>query len=291
MRVFGKPMAICAAMCVQLSASPVAAKAAEPLDLARQGAWEVNYDVDACHLIGSFGQGRDRIVARFSRFSPGDSFYLDLFGQPVRTSGLQVSASVDFGPTANPREIRALAGNSGDLPLLKLGQLNLLDTAPEHSVPRPAISPEQEAAVTYLDLGLRSVRYRLALGAMQKTMQSLRACSTDLVQFWGYDPAQQATLSRWPTPKTLPGSWLRSRDYPTDPLANGQSSVIQFRLGVDESGRVVGCHIQQQTKGEDFAKRTCELLTRRATFDPALDAAGKPIRSFYVSRVFWLAPS
>ena len=67
------------ALAVMQLAAPLGAKTSEPIPLAKQGPWEINYDIDACHLIAKFGGEGNWIIARFSRFAPGDLFYLDLF--------------------------------------------------------------------------------------------------------------------------------------------------------------------------------------------------------------------
>ena len=279
------------ALAVMQLAAPLGAKTSEPIPLAKQGPWEINYDIDACHLIAKFGGEGNWIIARFSRFAPGDLFYLDLFGQRLSASNLQSAVTIDFGPVVDRRRIEAMAGTSGKIPMLKLGGMLLADNpaaAPEET-DQPALGRDQEAAVTWLDLGLRARTYRLELGAMDKPMEALRTCNADLIKFWGYAPAEQATLSRRATPIGTPGNWLTSSDYPSAAISGGRSAVLQVRLEVDESGAVSGCHIQLQTRGDDFARQTCALITRRAKFLPALDKDGKPIRSFYVSAVRWVA--
>ena len=112
----------------------------------------------------------------------------------------------------------------------------------------------------------------------------------DLVRTWGLDPTVQASLSRRATPLRSPGEWLRSADYPGPMMFKGNQALVQFRLEVDELGAVTNCHIQGHTKPEGFADLTCKLIIKRAKFQPALDAAGKPAKSYYVNRVHWLIP-
>jgi hypothetical protein len=70
---------------------------------------------------------------------------------------------------------------------------------------------------------------------------------------------------------------------------NGHNGLVQFRLDVDPGGKVAGCFILSRTSPDDFADITCRAMTRRARLQPALDAKGKPIRSYYVNKVIWLA--
>lgn len=62
---------------------------------------------------------------------------------------------------------------------------------------------------------------------------------------------------------------------------------MQFRLDVDPEGKVAACHILARTDPDDFSKLTCKLMSGRARFIPALDAQGKPVKSFFVSKFSW----
>jgi len=277
-----------ALVAASLAAAPAIAKPREPIPLPLQGKWEINYDVDACHLIASFGPEKERLIARFSRFSPGDWFYLDLFGKPLRSTELQQNVKVGFGPDENFRQVTAIAGKAGALAMLKFGVLDLLDRAGDAQDIAVAVTPEQERAVRTLTVTLGSKVWRLELGPMDGPMRALRTCNDDLIKYWGYDPVQQASLGRRPEPVTVPGTWLDSADYPQTALVRGASGVVQFRLDVQADGSVGGCHVQARTNPDEFADRSCRLLTKRARFRPALDHAGIPVRSYFVSRIYWM---
>jgi TonB family protein len=111
----------------------------------------------------------------------------------------------------------------------------------------------------------------------------------NLVKSWGYDPVEQAAALRPVSPITSPGTWLSGNDYPLNAVMNGHSGLVQFRLDVDAEGKVLGCFILSRTSPDDFADTTCRAMIRRARLQPALDAQGKPIRSYFVGKVVWLA--
>jgi protein TonB len=119
-------------------------------------------------------------------------------------------------------------------------------------------------------------------------MAQLRACQTDLLKSWGYDPAVQTTLTRPARPTSTAASWLKPDDYPAGAISLGQNGIVQFRLDVDADGKILGCHVLARTSPDVFADTTCRAVTRRATLVPALDAGGKPVRSFYVAKVRWV---
>ena len=284
---------------IAVAASPIqAAKPLVPIPLAHVGPWEVNYDDDSCHLIGTFGSGDDRIIVRFTRYQPGDGFALALIGKPMRTSSASSRVKLDFGPQVDPQEHDSFNGTMGTTPAAFLLGLTLIDRpklakaatlADALKALEPTnITPEQEALVRDLTIltGNRK-SYRLALGSMAAPMRTLRGCTTDLVKHWGLDPTEQASLARRPTPISNPGSWMNSGDYPSAMLRIGGNGMVQFRLDISETGSIAACHIQSRTNPDAFADLSCKLISKRGRFTPALDRNGKPVKSYFVSSVRW----
>lgn len=267
------------------------AHATEPyiISLPKDGPWVADYDVDSCRLAARFGKGDEAIVALFTRYVPGNWFDLSLTGDRLKRGEAQVQIKVGFGPGQSMRDVLATSGTRGGKPALLLGS-NRLDgwTAPETRTDTepPPISVEQEAAVSQFTVQLNRARaYRLELGSMNRPMAEMRKCMDTLLTHWGYDPAVVATLTRPPTPTENPGTWASSTDYPSRALSKGLNGIVQFRLDVDEAGQVAGCRILARTDPDEFSVQTCKILSRRAHFLPALDAAGKPVKSFYVNKV------
>jgi TonB family protein len=108
------------------------------------------------------------------------------------------------------------------------------------------------------------------------------------VKSWGYDPAVQAALSRPVTRSNAPTDWLKDSDYPDEATRRGYNGLVQIRLDVDSSGKVTGCHVLNRTNPDVFADLTCRAVTKRAKLQPALDAAGQPVRSFEVYSIVWV---
>lgn len=283
---------------IAVVASPV--QAAKPVvPLAHVGRWEVNYDVDSCHLLGTFGSGDDKIIARFTRYQPGDAFSLTLIGKPMRSRSPSSQVKLDFSPLVDPQEYESFDGTMGQVPAAVFDGLTLVDKPKSAksttladalaALQTPGITPEQEALVGDLIIQTDNRKsYRLALGSMAAPMRTLRDCTTDLVRHWGLDPAEQASLTSTPTPIGEPGSWLRSNDYPAEMLGQLMGGLVQFRLDISETGSIAGCHIQSTTNPDAFAEHSCKLLSKRGRFNPALDRNDKPIKSYYVSSVRWM---
>lgn len=265
------------------------AQAPAPETLTRTGAWVVNYDRDACHLIAQFGTGEDMLIMRLTRYEPGDWFDLILYGERLASPEPRSDAKLDFGLRETPVKLQSMNGKSGKVPMMLLGTTRLDGwerSQPEES--GPPLSPQQEAAVSGVTVKLGGKKpFRLQFGSLAQPMAQLRACQADLLKSWGYDPAVQTSLSRPVQSANSPGGWLRPNDYPSAALANGHNGMVQFRLDVDADGSISGCHVLARTSPDVFADTTCRFVRRRAKLKPALDGGGKPVRSFYVQKVRW----
>jgi TonB family protein len=265
------------------------AKDREPDILAREGKWVVDYDRDACHLAAQFGKGEDAVVMRLTRYEPGDSFDFSLYGKRFRSNEPRVGAKLDFGIGSGPVAAEATTGTAGKLQALFFSSLRLDGWEHQSDADvRPQISPAQEASVKGVTVVVRGRRpLRLDFGSLARPMEQMRNCTANLVKSWGYDPAAQAALTRPAKPAGSPGDWLSSSDYPAGSLMMGHNGLVQFRLDVDAAGKVAGCFVLARTNPDDFADVTCRAVARRAKLEPALDAQGKPIRSYYVQKVHW----
>jgi hypothetical protein len=272
---------------VLVSAMPAAA-AREPEVLPLSSKWVVNYDENACHLAAQFGTGDDHVVARITRYRPGEQFDLALSGRRFRDMFEHTAdASIDFGMGKHERKA-VPRGKVGETPAIFFTSIQL--DARDHGPGGPprGLTPQQEAAVAAATVAVKGERdIRLEFTRFGKAMEAMRACTTDLVKHWGYDPQVQATLRRPAYPVAAPSSWLRSEDYPRVARMRSENGLVQFRLDVGPDGKVLACHVLARTQPDHFGEATCEGIARRAKLEPALDAEGKPVRSYFVSTVRW----
>lgn len=68
-------------------------------------------------------------------------------------------------------------------------------------------------------------------------------------------------------------------------LRQGKRAIVHFRLNVDAAGQPTACHIQQSTRPKAFDDAVCKAIMRNARFDPALDAEGQPVASYWLNSV------
>ncbi len=279
---------------VILAAQPASAFAPkEPLRLAPSSKWIVEYQDDGCSLVRSFGEGADQSTLRMSRFGPSARFRFAIGGKPIRPALDNRKASVQFGAHEKSQTLEYLPGSLGkEVPaLVFVDNVSFFEMAADKEEgfvqePVPEIDPARLEAITFITLAKPLRRpVTFVTGPMKKPMEALSKCIDNLMTAWGIDAEKHRNLKNFVTPKEEPGRWLRSSDYPIKMLNEGQPALVEFRLMVDEIGKVTGCHIQETTRPKEFDKAVCSGLQKRAAFAPAVDASGNPVKSFWRSRV------
>lgn len=262
---------------------------AKVVELPRTDKWRIDYSKDACHLIANFGDGKNTIMAVFTRYEPADHFQLRLFGKPLGAFGQFFPSTFDFGPVQNPRKTEIVVGKNKDMPLADYGNARLDDWLPEKSGDvAPTITPQDEAKVDTLTIKTPTGRqYLLRLGSMGSAMGAMRQCTRDLVKSWGYEPTIQAALRSPPLPLSNPGTWLQTRDYPKEMANNFENGIVRFRLDIDPKGEVIACSVLDVAGKAEFAEVTCSQIIKRARFSPARDSVGAAVKGYYVSSVRW----
>ena len=110
----------------------------------------------------------------------------------------------------------------------------------------------------------------------------------------------RATTSAAPPPPTFygkarmampidPGRWITPDDYKVD--GERLEGDVGFRVDVTPAGRVARCMITQSSGHPRLDEHTCQLIARRARFEPALDRDGNPTTGNFSNRVIWRLPA
>jgi protein TonB len=87
-----------------------------------------------------------------------------------------------------------------------------------------------------------------------------------------------------------PGKWVTNADYRPRWIREGMTGSARFTLSIDASGKVSNCTITRSTGHAELDDATCLLVTKRARFDAARDAYGKPVAGSYSNTVNWNIP-
>lgn len=285
-----------------LPTAEVAAR--EPLRLVPSSKWNLHYGEDSCSIGRSFGEGDERVVLVMSRYQPGDPLRLNFTGKPTYTSQNDGTVTLRFGPSDAVQKVGFFPANSADkTPALiirdavrivprtdaEMAAFEAAKKAGQLSFKSSDIAPEQESAVTFIEVS-KAVRrpFVLETGSLAGPLAALRKCTDELLDHWGIDVAKHVGLMRPVMPRSDPGRWVKPRDYPPTMIMDGKRAIVHFRLNVGVDGKPTACHIQQSTRPKAFDDAVCRAIMRNAEFDPALDASGAPLASYWLNTVTFI---
>lgn len=289
---------------IMLSAAFASAQvaAADPPVLEPSSKWVLDYADGYCRLVRQFGGSGRETIFYLEQYEPGDTYTVQIAGPDFATQGLR-QPSFRFGPEGGSVPTYRLIGSS----LGKFGsgamanEVALLpkpererNTLSEKDLGKvePPMDPAAAKPITWFEvLEEQRVIGRLALGSMHDPVKALNSCTEDLLTHWGIDVAAHKGRSRGVAVKGNPGDWIGAGDYPVELMRAGTQGVVHFRLDVDERGRATQCSIQQSTRPAQFDRVVCSKIARNARFEPALDSAGKPMKSFWRSTVRFELPN
>ncbi|MGN6820344.1 MAG: energy transducer TonB [Sphingomonas sp.] len=81
--------------------------------------------------------------------------------------------------------------------------------------------------------------------------------------------------------------WVTADDYPAAVKRKGESGTVAFALSIDANGMVAACEVTLSSRVALLDETTCRLLTERARFTPARDAAGNAVAGTFSSKFHW----
>ena len=282
-------LAFCAAAALCFSATPAMA---ETVVLEPVTKWVVDWGKESCALRRGFGDMANLSGVQLEQFFPGLGFQLlltsDQFGRMRQTD----QPEIHFGniDDISKKLDRALIGKGegeGEKLTLFVPSAMIFETEEPSRVLADEEIAAREAAVDRIAVESRGRTLVFKTGAMDKVFAAMRQCTNDLAAQWGFDEAKRENIARMPVPRGI-ADWLRPADYPFLNLRRGDQALVNFRLMVDETGKPTECVIQRSYSDKNFDDHSCELLMKRARFEPALDQAGKPVAAYHGNVISWI---
>lgn len=93
----------------------------------------------------------------------------------------------------------------------------------------------------------------------------------------------QASLAKRPTPKPRIWAGKIHQNYSLAALRDNAEGSVKLMVSVDTKGRVSKCFVTQSSGHEALDKAACDGMVEFAMFDPARDAAGRPVGGSYAT--------
>ncbi len=301
-----------AAIAATLAATPVQAQ--DIRTYSPDSTWVVDYGEDYCRLIRDFSDGEDTVSLLLERTHPSNTLRIVVVGDSLRVFRGANSIGFRFLPGGSDRMAPRAVGELGDgqqyinLGNQMVGEFEIPGPGDPPPLPGAPYSRESDAEKAaqidgiHLDQGLTDPA-RIMTGSLSGPVVALQACTDDMLTYWGLDAEAHQTLSR----SVLPGNGtieMGDNGFPVNPsagwiaqgtvgfgdfaLLNGATNEV--RVMVNAAGEATDCAVHFPTLDESTNESICEQVLENSEFQPALDAEGNAIDSYWMTGVFGLLP-
>jgi TonB family protein len=120
-----------------------------------------------------------------------------------------------------------------------------------------------------------------------EAVDALADCEREVLKEWKVDTAALATLKSRAKGKKNLASLVSDNDYPAEALKKKEQGTVVVRLTVEPDGKPTECGLVSSSGSRSLDLQTCNIFLRRAQFDPAIAADGRPVRSVFFTRLTW----
>jgi TonB family protein len=277
-----------AALSTALSAVPAQAKT---VVLKASSPWNVDFGEERCRLTRLFTDGKNQHVLYFEQHFPSAQAGLTVagrsFGNFENRTKTEVSTVPDRAPLDTLPYVGEMEGFDSALiyPAFYIGRSETDTDFPSSEGGLPTLDSAFGEKVHHITFKQRSREVRFDTGPLGKAFGVLNECATSLVDSWGLDGARHLTarsLPRWINEKQIVRKILAI--YPLAAQNLGEQGITRMRVIVNEQGAVEDCTIIKATITEYLESPACKAM-RDARFEPAIDAEGKPMRSYFATNV------
>ena len=267
---------------------------AAPVVLKPAGNWNVDYGEQVCSLNREFGEAPETHVLSLRQYAPGTGAGMTVGGRSYRKFVSRGRTTVRFAPDTPGFESRPFAGKiegygaavifSG-IDVSKGDLANMPDNPDEPAPPIRQLDVSAGARVRFVELQQGAHIVRLETGPLAEAFKVMNDCTASLVKEWGLDPERLRTAQNGPR-------WLNqdalvkriAATYPGSALMAGEQGIMRMRVMVNTQGTVDSCTIIKATNTSALESPACEVM-KLAKFDPARDAAGVPMPSYYATSI------
>jgi TonB family protein len=233
--------------------------------------WNLDYGEVQCVAARGYGDASNPITLGIRPAPNGESYEL-LVRLPRSGPVLakELPGSVDFGPGP----IKAW--------LLYYGVKGQKASLYQFRIPASEMAKARSAtAVTFHANGGED--FSFALMVMPAVLDGLEKCTSDLKRYWNMGGEKDGRIARPATTRGDLRAVFTNDDYPSDAYDRRQEGDARLLLLISETGSVAGCHVEVASGVPALDAMGCQIIRERAKFEPARDAAGKPIKSTVVT--------
>lgn len=254
--------------------------------------WHLDYAEEKCRLARTFGEGENRHILYIDQAAPSERFDLTAAGPAFKNFPASGAIDLQFGEAINQRNYRAKKGNFKSFgPALIYSRITMSAEAEgnvdANDIPFQLLDAEGAKTIDFIAFGRGKRKVTFATGELFPVLSAINTCTLDLIRSWGVDPDKHRTMTRsatWKNP-TVVASRVQA-SYPAAALSRGERAIFNLRIIIDEAGAVIECKLSNATKASHLESPACKAFSK-AKFEPALDADGQPMRSYYTTAIIY----
>lgn len=268
-------MSLLATLALIATTLGLAGDTTEPRELSSTSKWTLDYADNACNIGKTFGSPEQPFTFALKLLpGRGNTVFALMDSRPgktqTRTGELEITAS----PETARISVQVISGSveagshiiHGSLSSEELSTLEKADT---------------------ISFAYRGEVVRLTGVKLKGALAASIACEDDLLRTWGLDVQAFRSISVRAKPRQSPARWISHNDYPPASVRVGEQGAVNVRLDISVTGEVAACTVLSSSGFPRLDQRTCEIMRKRARYEPARLADGTPTTSMTFLRFNW----
>jgi hypothetical protein len=238
------------------------------------GDWKIEPAEARCVAVRQYGSAEAPMTLALKAPVESDALQLAILRSAYRRDNAQTFATIKLD--GKPFELTALS-----YPLAggkrRVTHLINLDEATAAAL--------RSASVMEVDV-LDGLERSFALEPAGRIWSDLKACVSRLREIWNVGAEGQGRIAEGARGSLQ--KFFSADDYPHSMVRAEKTGSVSFALLIDERGKVRDCTVTAPSGFAVFDSRSCGIITERATFEPARDSDGKPMKSAWTQTVKWI---
>ena len=252
--------------------------------------WNIDFGEESCRLARVFGEGDDKHLLFIEQSGPSENFSLTLAGPRLKRfkqiiTRLGLEKDEGFPQVySDPAEVVGY-GTAEVFASLEINDAK--DDNGDELRTVPQIDLDEAATIDRVVFGHGGYALSFETGNMAPPLQALNVCAADFVRAWGLDAEKHQSLRKLAYWKNE-GEVARriQKKYTQSAVNRGEQANIRMRVIVEADGSVSDCKLYDATETDRLKSNACDEMAR-AEFEPAIDAAGNPMRSFHMTNIMY----
>ncbi|MEO5927444.1 MAG: energy transducer TonB [Patescibacteria group bacterium] len=237
------------------------------------GAWHVDYDDEQCVASRTYGES-DKPIYMVLKPSPAGGVMRLIISRRGGGEAAQVAAKIRLGDQSNIKTNVLAYGEPNKHQRVVTANLSMAEFKTHATTPWIQITSPELSGV-------------FPTPGLLKVVAALDECLTDLQDYWNVRADRQLAVQHEVSPTQPLTPLFSASDYPMVAMVHSQSGTVKVGVLVDDTGRVADCSVESTSDVASLDTMTCYVIRTRAKFIPAIDANGKPVRSYFSQSITW----